>query len=170
MEEQQNQNNQPVMDIMPPEQAQPTPEVPADLAASMEQDNKSQDSSQQVNTPVQPAPESVKEPPQETADEESKKDQSSSVPPKNSAPKKPMSKVLIALLVGLVLAVACIAAYFITNKDNGTQTTESNSQTTPEAATESIDTTTTEIDTALKSLDAESDFPSSDLTDSSLGL
>lgn len=88
----------------------------------------------------------------------------------------PVAEILIAIVVALALAGLVVYVY---SQSKNSQQTDKNSKTTtsesaiiakPQASTTDVDTTTQEVDQSLEQLNDSSDFSSSDLSDSSLGL
>lgn len=86
--------------------------------------------------------------------------------------KTPVLIIVIAILIAAALAVFTILAF--TQQDKTTvkqQPANGTAQQSAESVTpESVDQTAGEVDSALNDLDAASDFPENELSDSNLGL
>lgn len=94
-------------------------------------------------------------------------------PPK-PAHKAPVIAVFVAMAVCLVLTGLVVLAYVKSKNDTKTSTTSSSNGTTPvekpQASPDDIDQTNNAIDESLSSVNDDSDFAASALSDQALGL
>jgi uncharacterized protein HemX len=93
------------------------------------------------------------------------------IPPKPVKHKSgaPIAAIIVAILVALGLVGVTVYAYMQSNKKTPATTTTTQ-QTTDKATTQDVDQASKDVDDSLKSLDANKDFPESDLSDQSLKL
>lgn len=158
-----------VMDVKPPKTVDETkPSTDSSLPDWPTEDEDKSDTKSETSETSSPEPDAAPEAKSES-DDSSDKDKAENPMAITAEPSKKKTNltVIIALVVFILLVVA---AYFAYTNNKKTNPTVAKTQTTSKAQPADVDQTTSDVDKSLDSANDDSDFASTDLSDSSLGL
>lgn len=165
MEQQPTNPQRPMVDDVKPPVSE-TPQIPSDVVASIQEAPVSSPMAQSnvVQPPAEETPEASSE---SSADDTASQAEAASPQTSPTTSKRPLIMVITALLVGLALAGLSVFAYLSTNK---TEEPVADTAATSDQAAPAVTEVTEDIDQTLQTLDAETDFSKTELSDEALGL